>query len=371
MGAGGSCTQIDTAVDRLMMPRLKRRPQDLFVQEHVAPRAISSASTEGSRLSIRVVIATKGRPAAVGELLHCLNQQSRLPDAIVVVGTCAADLPRLKAWSEVPFVSLVSSLPGLTVQRNLGVVHLRRHRPVDNGVIVFFDDDFRPHSGWLQQCEWAFEGHPSVVGVTGRVLADGIATQQIEETTAAQLLAGVELPPHLIETSPIGTLYGCNMAVRETMFGRHSFCEDLPNYGWLEDLDFSGQICRSGDLIKVTTCVGVHLGVVDARMDPRQLGYSQIANPLWLRRRRTISRLDCVRILVRRTLAPAVKSLGSERAQEYRSRLVGVAIAYLHLVQGRLHPMAITEMDDRSRVCRRTDDGALAETSGEVVSPNR
>jgi hypothetical protein len=293
-------------------------------------------------LSIRVVIATKGRPAALATLLHWLSKQSRLPEVIVAVGTCAADLPTMKTLSAVPVVSLLSPRPGLTVQRNMGVEHLRRHLPAKSGVIVFFDDDFRPDRDWLQRCEWAFEDNASVVGVTGRVLADGVATGPIEEATAARLLAGIQLPPQSVGTSGIGTLYGCNMAVRETMFEHHRFCEELPNYGWLEDVDFSGQISGSGDLVVATTCVGVHLGVADARMDPRQLGYSEIANPLWLRRRRTISRSKCLRILVRRTVAPAVKSLGGSRAHFHRGRLSGVAAALLHLALGRLHPMAIT-----------------------------
>ena len=42
----------------------------------------------------------------------------------------------------------------------------------------------------------------------------------------------MRLPPDGLAPTSVPSLYGCNMAVREDMFLEHSFCEELPLYGW-------------------------------------------------------------------------------------------------------------------------------------------
>ena len=74
--------------------------------------------------------------------------------------------------------------------------------------------------------------------------------------------------------------YGCNMIARFSAMPDIRFDENLPLYGWLEDLDFSARLRTKGRVVEASRCVGVHLGVKNGRSPGRQIGYSHIANPL-------------------------------------------------------------------------------------------
>ena len=60
------------------------------------------------------------------------------------------------------------------------------------------------------------------------------------------------------------------------------FDENLPLYGWLEDIDFARSIAPYGRVVKSMLLRGVHLGVKRGRTSGVKLGYSQIANPLYM-----------------------------------------------------------------------------------------
>jgi GT2 family glycosyltransferase len=60
------------------------------------------------------------------------------------------------------------------------------------------------------------------------------------------------------------------------------FDERLPLYGWQEDVDLSRRLAAFGTVVKVPAARGVHLSVKLGRNSGVRLGYSQIANPLYL-----------------------------------------------------------------------------------------
>jgi hypothetical protein len=84
--------------------------------------------------------------------------------------------------------------------------------------------------------------------------------------------------------------YGCNMAPRLVPLHRHSlrFDEDLPLYGWLDDVDLCRRLSAYGRIVKNWNMIGVHLGTKRGRTAGIRLGYSQIANPIYLRRKGTL-----------------------------------------------------------------------------------
>jgi GT2 family glycosyltransferase len=74
--------------------------------------------------------------------------------------------------------------------------------------------------------------------------------------------------------------YGCNMVVRLAPIHAHRlrFDENLPFYGWLEDIDFCRRLAPFGHIVKNQRMAGVHLGYKAGRPKGVPLGYSQIAN---------------------------------------------------------------------------------------------
>jgi GT2 family glycosyltransferase len=291
---------------------------------------------EGSRMHITVGIATVGRPDLLQIVLQELSRQSRPADGIIVctptpedVGNCADTR-----------VELVIGPRGLTRQRN---AILARAGAAD--AVVFFDDDFLPAPSYLGAIERVLAEHPDVVMVTGKVIADGIIGPGLSVEEARHRLA-VTPPTQAAELLPVPNGYGCNMAVRMSAVAAAGirFDERLPLYGWLEDVDFSAQIGRYGRTVRALAATGVHLGVKRGRQSGIRLGYSQIANPIYLLRKGTCPWPRALRQMSKNITANCVRSLQPEPYVDRRGRVIGNIKALRDLLAGRLAPERIMEL---------------------------
>lgn len=287
-----------------------------------------------------MVVATRGRAAEVTVLLDWLARGTRRPDRVVIVGGSPDDWGEAAASVLAPD-TLVSPEPGLPRQRNVGVRHLLEDAAWRPDVIVFFDDDFRPETHWLQAAMAVFDARDDITGLTGVVLRDGAQTEAVVETEADAVVAAWQ-PPAGTPTARVPRLYGCNMAVRASVFHRARFDERLPLYGWLEDLDFSGQL--AGRLVTAQGCAGVHLGVKGARVSGRRYGYSQIINPLYLAGKRTCPRGLAVRLVLQALASNSIRSIREHPLFDYRGRLSGNIRALIELARGRAMPERIVEI---------------------------
>jgi GT2 family glycosyltransferase len=292
--------------------------------------------------SITVVVATRSRPEDVRTLLLSLAKSSSMPEQAIIVGVDAGD------WQGVerlvlpfPVVTLVSPEPGLPRQRNVAVAHLLAgNRNGRKDVVAFFDDDFVPHSRWIEQVLMVLRDQ-TIVGVTGTVLRDGAKTEAVPTGDAVRLVE--QWSGGNGGLVGVSSLYGCNMAVRASVFLQARFDERLPLYGWLEDLDFSGAIARQGRLVRAANCVGVHRGAKAARVSGRRYGYSQVANPLYLAYKGTCP-IPKAGLFVARALASnLLRSTRQHPVFDYRGRLRGNLRAIVDLVRGQMRPERILE----------------------------
>jgi hypothetical protein len=78
------------------------------------------------------------------------------------------------------------------------------------------------------------------------------------------------------------------MAFTDTVIRQTRFDVNLPLYGWQEDRDYTDMALRLGRVIYFPDCRGVHLGVKSGRTGGGKLGYSQIANPVYLMKKGTM-----------------------------------------------------------------------------------
>jgi glycosyltransferase involved in cell wall biosynthesis len=295
------------------------------------------------RLKIAVGIATAGRREVLGATMRLLSRQTRPPDLLVICASDPRDVDNLEL-EKFPTPALVVTAPiGLPPQRNR---ILRETGDAD--VIVFFDDDFLPHATYLANLEALFAGNSSVAGATGFLLADGIGGPGLTVEEGLEILRSDEVgnrsDPGLTDYE--GT-YGCNMSFRLEPI-RHSnllFDENLPLYAWQEDMDFAMQLLPHGRLVKCATLRGVHLGVKTARTPGVRLGYSQIANPIYLVRKGTLPWKLAKRLMGRNFLANLVRSARPEPWVDRKGRLKGNLLALFDLVMGRLSPSRILELD--------------------------
>ena len=294
-----------------------------------------------------VIVATKGRPRELAELLRWLAGQTIAPKGVIVVGVTKDDVATRE---DLGAHVVLSGKPGLTLQRNVGLTYLVDPRGLGaNGefFVVFFDDDFRPADDWLERCRDAFLAQPDVVGLTGRVLADGAHGTSFADQDVEAYLSGVKAPEPHWAGGPLrtetGCVYGCNMAFRDRIVATCRFDENLPLYGWQEDQDFTSQARAHGATIYFPSCRGVHLGTRSGRVSGVRFGYSQIANPLYLMRKGTMRLRKGGWFVIKAAMANCVKSAARSERADYPGRLRGNTIALLDLLRRRCHPLRVLD----------------------------
>ncbi len=298
-----------------------------------------------SNFKIAVGIATAGRREILTEALRELSRQTRLPDCVLVCPAGEKDCDTsLAAGLPFPF-RLVRSRRGLPAQRNAML-----EAAPDFDVLVFFDDDFFPAPPYLAELEHCFASEPTVVAMSGQVIADGATGPGIDAASARAILASFDAATEDEAHTDQFNAYGCNMAVRLAPVHAHGlrFDERLPLYGWFEDVDFSRQLAAHGRIAKNRRMIGVHLGVKGGRVSGVRFGYSQVANPIYLWRKGTLRLGLALRQVCRNLLANSVKVFRPEPWVDRHGRLFGNMLGFIDLFRGCLHPTRILELDRKT-----------------------
>ncbi|WP_146234123.1 glycosyltransferase family 2 protein [Curtobacterium sp. MCPF17_046] len=295
--------------------------------------------------SIAVVIATAGRPDAARDIINTL-EDSRIPDFFGFLSapddSDVPDMPIPEKWT------VCTGVRGASSQRNKALDMI----PETVSYVFFFDDDSVPRHDYISSMLDVLGSNPEAVAATGRVVLDGAAAgteftlEQCERALAESLRPSRSVtsrPPAVTDS-----LYGCNFCVRWAATRDLRFDEDLPLYSWLEDLDYAKRALSRGQLLRVDSAVTAHRGSsTGGRTSHRRFGYSQIANPLHLRKKRSLTIAQTVREMMR----PSLKNLAlalvpSARFASRRSRLSGNLLAAGHALVGRAHPSKMLNIND-------------------------
>jgi hypothetical protein len=288
-----------------------------------------------------LAIASAGRGPVLRRTLEQIATLADRPDAVwLSVPSGEVDEPALRAElaALLPIPSRVLSGPrGLCAQRN-AVLEAAPPR----AIVLFLDDDFLLGDGSVAVLRDLFATRPEVVMATGAVVTDGIIGPGFDHEAG---LARMRRPEGA-ECVPIYNAYGCNMAVRVATAVGHGirFDTDLPLYGWLEDVDFSRAMARHGTILRCDAMFGVHLGTKKGRSRGLPLGYSQIANPIHLIRKGTMSPRRAFRLMARNVAANLGRSFFPEPWIDRPGRLRGNLRALADLLRGRLAPTRILEL---------------------------
>ncbi|MCL7464702.1 glycosyltransferase family 2 protein [Phaeovulum sp. NW3] len=297
---------------------------------------------------MRVVIAipTTGRRAVVARTIRDIACQTRRPDLVIVVFAREGDIdPAALTGLPVRLVLQRSDI-GLTRQRNRALeIAAQGAGPGD--VLLFLDDDFLMARDYLARLEALFRDHSDIVMATGAVLADGIHGPGLDADGARARLDALSPQAGPGDLVAVYNGYGCNMAIRlrDVLARGLRFDPRLPLYGWLEDVDFSRQLAQCGRIVRADALRGIHLGTKTGRSSGLRLGYSQIANPLYLRAKRTMRPRRAFAIMARNLLANLVLSLRPEPEVDRRGRLRGNLRALADLMRGRLRPDRVADFE--------------------------
>jgi hypothetical protein len=290
---------------------------------------------------IAVIIASKGRPEELGLWTAHMRRQSRRPDLLLWAVTGEADLPERMGEGDGPLICI--STPGLCAQRNAAL----RALPADIDLVAFFDDDYVPSSHCLAGVLAFFATSPGVVGASGRLLADGINSRGISIAEGLAMVQTHDLasgPDVDMSTRPIVGLYGCNMVFRRAAIQGEWFDENLPLYGWQEDVDFARRIERHGKLCGTNAFIGVHLGSRRGRVNECRLGYSQVSNMLYLIRKGSMPAHYGLKRMVFNMLANHARAFFAEPWIDRIGRAKGNWLALGDLLCGRITPQRVLEL---------------------------
>lgn len=292
-------------------------------------------------VSIVVGIATTGRREVLRETLAQLERQERRPDRILICPVTSDDVDWDHAARLAIPVERIDGPRGSSAQRNAIL-----DAAGDTDLILFLDDDYLPADRFIAETERLFLRHPDIIAATGHVLADGIRGPGIGLPEALTILAN-DRPPDEAALSPIENVYGCNMAFRMAAISHIGarFDENLPLYGWHEDIDFSGQLAGRGRIVLSTALRGVHRGVKRGRTSGLRFGYSQIANTIYVARKGTMRWPRALRFAIGNAGANLLGSLGPQGMVDRRGRLRGNLLALWDCARGRVDPLRILSLD--------------------------
>lgn len=305
--------------------------------------SIGGNELSAQQLILAVGIATTGRRKVLAEMTDFLARQTRLPDQLVICPVAPGDVDD-EALKRFPAPTLVVSGPiGLPAQRNRILSAI-----TDADVIVFFDDDYFADPRYLANLETIFLRNPDVVAATGYLLADGVKGPGLKVDQGLAIIeAAMQSMPDNPSLVDFYGAYGCNMSFRLAPIRRDGilFDENLPLYGWQEDIDFSLRLAPHGRMIKSEALRGVHLGVKAGRSSGVRFGYSQIANPIYLIRKGTMSWKHARMLMLRNLAANLVRSVYPEPWIDRKGRLRGNILALIDIATGRISPSRILQLD--------------------------
>ena len=290
-------------------------------------------------MRIAIGIATRGRAPILAEVLHDLAQQSRAPDRVLICHVTPDDVADLPArFGEMQFLTAPAGLPR---QRNAILDACG-----DCDAVLFLDDDFLCAPDYLRVTEAVLEAHPDCVVTTGTVLADGAKGPGISVEEGRAILGADRAPDDALAVAPHFNGYGCNMALRLAPMRAHGlrFDEQLPLYGWYEDLDLTRRLGVHGRILRLGGARGVHLGTKSGRVAGLRLGYSQVANALYLARKGSYPWNRALRSAARHLAMNAARAAFPEPHVDRMGRLRGNLLALADLLRGRMHPMRVVEL---------------------------
>lgn len=292
-------------------------------------------------LDVAVVIASLGRPAALADCVEMLRAQTVKPSHIVLSVTSENDLPDR---SLLDGIEIIIGPKGACQQRNRGIEQVLNKADA----IAFFDDDYIGSRFAIEGIAAFMKAHPDVVGMNGLMLADGVKGPGITKQEAEELIRAydsrADRDPAEIKGDLEG-LYGCNMVCRMSAIGDVRFDAKLPLYAWQEDIDFTASIQKAsgGRLVATNAFAGVHRGEKSGRTSGVRLGYSQIANPVYLMRKGTMSGKFGRRIMWRNFVANHIKTLRPEPWVDRWGRTRGNWLAISDWLTRRIDPNKVVD----------------------------
>jgi GT2 family glycosyltransferase len=246
------------------------------------------------------IVATRNRPELLVKAVESLIGQTVLPRELCIVdaseeASARAEIESLceEAGLELDYVH--PAAPGLTVQRNLGVDR------TTGDPVFFIDDDVwmtpNVHEEVLAEYErWG----PELGGVRGVWLRPpasgrlsvswrrffGMETWRPEASGRMRPGFFTDVATTSADVRRVESFVGWFMSFRREVFELERFDENLADYGFKEDADFSYRVVKRGYVLVQTPRAKIdHAKTAAQRLSPFELQRMNLANHVYLHRK--------------------------------------------------------------------------------------
>jgi glycosyltransferase involved in cell wall biosynthesis len=254
---------------------------------------------------ISLIVATKDRPEDLRKLLESLRHQTVPPGEVVVVDASREPVePVVKQFPELTVRYLRHWPPSASAQRNTGI---RACDPA-SALIGFADDDttFEPPAFANMLSFWS-EAGPDVLGAAFNFRnSPRRGTSFLKHSALAERFGLYSARPGRVSPSGwqtvVGEVAGTQFVdwlpsgasvFRREVFSKNVFDEFFQSYSYLEDLDFSYTISRTGRLAIIADAGFSHFPSPEGRVSARQFGRFEIRNRLYFVRKHQLSLARC------------------------------------------------------------------------------
>ena len=223
--------------------------------------ALSPAEATRTPLeSLAIVIASKDREADIGRALRSIRAQPTQPERVIVVDQSKRPYDLLAGNGLLHHYD--PAIRGLTAARNAGIAMN------DCAIVLFIDDDVEVTSDVVSLVREALHHRPDAIGVQCDVLFPPRRTQVEPPGLGARIWEPFQrlfwrgfFDPRIIpkqDTGELGRVNGCAMAFRAALFEDEKFDEQLVDYSFGEDWEFSKRARRHGRLYLVHGATIIH-----------------------------------------------------------------------------------------------------------------
>jgi GT2 family glycosyltransferase len=255
--------------------------------------------------SLSIVVATKDRPDDLRQMLNSLQNQTLPPAEIVVVDASSNPVESLlKEFRALPLHYLRHLPPSAAAQRNAGIQACSPNATL----IGFADDDivFEP-AAFENLLRFWDSASPDTLGAAFNLLNYPLrGLSSLKHGKISQAL-GLYSPrpgtvsrsgwqtvlPTLTETKFVDWLPTTAVTFRKEVFNSIHFDNFYESYSYLEDLDLSYSVGRSGRLAVVAEAGFSHFPSPSGRVTSFQFGQYEVRNRLHFVRKHDLSVARC------------------------------------------------------------------------------
>lgn len=312
--------------------------------------------------TLAIVIATKDRPEELERLLLNLKEQSRRPDAVVIVDASPKPNTGLGAFrGGFPLTYIHHPFPSAAEQRNVGI----RTLSPDTSIVGILDDDVMLATDALKNMIEFWRHAPADVAgcgcnwlnfspTPGRILKEsrlfewlGIYSRVKGRVTPSgwHTLIGTVDKDLWVEWLPIGASFW-----RKAIFDTFSFDPFFTGYSYLEDLDFTYSVSRKRRLVVLERAGFEHHHSETGRIDLFRFGRIEVRNRLYFVKKHGLSIGRCrLGLLIRMAMSLVFFAMKQDRNELLRA--MGNVAAFWGTFLGKSHGVAPS-----SNVCGGCND---------------